>query len=145
MIKVRQPRTKKEFEAYYDLRWRVLREPWGLPRGSEKDELEDEAIHIIAVEETTSTVVGTGRLHKENDEIGHVRQMAVEERYRRKGIGSMILEELHSHARRLGLKKIVMDARDVALDFYRNAGYETMGEGFVLLGSIPHHKMEIRL
>jgi hypothetical protein len=35
-IKIRPPKTKSEWENYYDLRFRVLREPWQQPRGFEK-------------------------------------------------------------------------------------------------------------
>ena len=36
-----EPRTTQEWESYFDLRWRVLREPWGQARGSERDDLGD--------------------------------------------------------------------------------------------------------
>ena len=42
----RPPQSAEEFAAYYELRWRVLREPWSLPRGSERDELEGSAYPV---------------------------------------------------------------------------------------------------
>ena len=45
---VASPRTPKEFEEYYDLRWRILRAPWQQPRGSEKDDWEHLADHVSA-------------------------------------------------------------------------------------------------
>ena len=57
---IKQPKTEKEFEAYYDLRWRVLREPWQQLKGSEKDELENESFHIMACDENNN-IVGVGR------------------------------------------------------------------------------------
>ena len=38
MIEVRAPRNEKEWEDYYDLRYRILREPLGKERGSEKND-----------------------------------------------------------------------------------------------------------
>ena len=37
-MEFRSPNTDLEFEAYYELRWRVLRKPWGQARGTEHDE-----------------------------------------------------------------------------------------------------------
>ena len=39
-MKLRPPETAEEFDAYYNLRWMVLRAPWNQPTGSEKDEYE---------------------------------------------------------------------------------------------------------
>ena len=47
-IQITEPKTRDEFEAYYLLRYQVLREPWNQPRGSEKDDMENECIHIMA-------------------------------------------------------------------------------------------------
>ena len=38
MYKVITPTTPEELDKYYDLRWRVLREPFQRPKGSEQDE-----------------------------------------------------------------------------------------------------------
>ena len=47
-ITILQPKTERQMQDYYDLRWRVLRSPHGQPRGSEKDDLEELSIHLIA-------------------------------------------------------------------------------------------------
>jgi hypothetical protein len=44
-MEIRSPETVEEFMQYYELRWRLLRKPWNQPKGSEKDEKEDEAFH----------------------------------------------------------------------------------------------------
>lgn len=54
MFVVKQPKTKEDFEKYYDLRYRILRKPWNQPRGSEKDELEKESFHIMVLKGTSS-------------------------------------------------------------------------------------------
>lgn len=145
MVCIRRPKTEQEFAAYYDLRWRVLRKPWGQPRGSEKDHREWESIHIMAVDKETGHIVGVGRLHKNSDEEGQIRFMAVREDYRGQGLGRMILSELHAEAKRLGLKRIVLLARDSAVGFYAKHGYKTVGKSDTLFGSIPQQRMEITL
>jgi len=137
---IRQPKTPKEFDAYYDLRWRVLREPWNQPRGSEKDELEDKSIHIIAVD--GGRVIGCGRVHLISPINAKIRFMAVEEEYREKGIGGKILSELEKRAKMKGANKIVLNARDIAVGFYEKYEYKVVGKGDTLFGSVPHFKME---
>lgn len=40
MFQVSTPQSSEDWQAYYQLRWQVLRAPWGEPRGSEQDDLE---------------------------------------------------------------------------------------------------------
>ncbi len=35
-IEIRSPKTELEWVNYYDLRYRILRQPWNQPIGSEK-------------------------------------------------------------------------------------------------------------
>ena len=55
MIEIREPK-KEEFDSYYIFRWELLRKPWAQSKGSEKDDFEDIAYHIIA------TPISTHRL-----------------------------------------------------------------------------------
>jgi len=71
--------------------------------------------------------------------------MAVEDDYRGKGIGKLILDELHSQAIKLGLKKIVLNARENSKLFYEKAGYKVIGKAHTLFGVIQHYKMEYGL
>ena len=43
------PKTKRDFEKYYFTRWKILRKPFGMPYGSEKDNLENNSFHIMAM------------------------------------------------------------------------------------------------
>ena len=47
-IIIKQPKTDRDFQDYYDLRWRILRLAHDQPRGSEKDDLEELSIHLMA-------------------------------------------------------------------------------------------------
>ena len=51
-----RPQTDAEFEAYFELRWRILRKPWGEARGTEVDELEDTTTHVAAFDEANRLV-----------------------------------------------------------------------------------------
>ena len=62
MIKIISPKSREDYKAYYDLRYKVLREPWGMQRGTEKDDYEPISEHYMAVEETSGELVGVVKL-----------------------------------------------------------------------------------
>ena len=135
-----EPTTEKDFELYYDLRWRLLRKPWNQPKGSEKDELEDKSIHVMVCKEDRIPV-GVGRAHFNSPEEAQIRYMAVEEKWHGKGIGKMVLFYLEEKIRERGAKFIVLNARDLAIKFYEKYGYKIVKEAHVLFDAIPHYKM----
>ena len=49
-IEIRLPKTEDEWEDYYDLRYRVLRQPLNQPRGSEKNDGDEDGIHFALYE-----------------------------------------------------------------------------------------------
>ena len=142
MIRICSPR-RHQFEKYYELRWKVLRKPWNQPRGSEKDEMEEKSIHIMACD--NDKIVGVARLHFNSKEEAQIRYMAVDENYRRKGIGSMLLKKLEEIAKQKNAKHIVLNARENAVEFYRKNGYVVMEKTYVLFGEIQHYKMMKKL
>ncbi len=134
------PQTAADFTALYDLRWRLLRAPWGQPRGSERDEHDATAIHAL-VRHAQGELLGTARLHRIDDRCGQIRYMAVQPEWRGQGIGTALLCWLEDRAREAGLTEIVLNAREPSVAFYRRLGYEEIGEGPTLFGAIPHRKM----
>ena len=138
---VRPPQTAEEIEKYKDLRWRVLRAPWNQPRGTELDELELLAFPIMVCE-VDGIPVGVGRVHFVDDVTAQIRSMAVEEEWRGKGIGSIVIRELEKIAIEKGAKKIILHARDNAVKFYERNGYKVVKQSHTLFGSIPHFLME---
>lgn len=137
---IKSPQTRQEFFDYYDLRWRILRAPWNQPKGSEQDELEGQAIHVIAVEE--GKIVGCGRAHFNSDGEAQIRYMAVENHWQGKGIGKLILDELEKKVIEKGAKKIILHARESVVKFYEKNGYQIVKPSHTLFGTIPHYLME---
>ncbi|MHA1298724.1 MAG: GNAT family N-acetyltransferase [Candidatus Helarchaeota archaeon] len=136
---IRPPKTKREFDLMYDLRWRILRKPWNQPRGSEKDPDESKDLQLIAL--LDNKIIGTVRYHKINDTVAQVRAMAVEEKYRMKGVARNLMESLHMTAKNQGIKYLVLNARENAIEFYKKLGYVSIGEGPILYDVIKHEKM----
>ncbi len=137
---LKSPETPEEFQKYYFLRWKILRAPWNQPEGSEKDELEQQSIHIMAVE--NNKVIGVGRAHFNSDSEAQLRYMAVEEEWQGRGIGKLILNELEKRVIEKGAKKIVLHARDNAVKFYEINGYKIVKPSHTLFEAIPHYLME---
>ena len=143
-MEVSRPHSDEEFERYYALRWEVLRAPWGEPRASERDELEASAEHAL-VQTDEGVAVAVGRLHFNSAEEAQIRYMAVSEAARGQGLGRKIVEYLEGIARTRGARSVVLNARDTAAGFYQAMGYEVIGEGPTMFGSVAHVRMRKRL
>ena len=140
-MRIIEPSTPDEFQHYYGLRWKILRAPWKQPRGSEQDELEHSSSHLMVID-NHEVVIGVGRLHFNSICEAQIRYMAVALAQQRKGVGLLLLNALERRAVDLGAARIVLDARENALRFYRKQGYEVEGPGHTLFNSIPHVKMK---
>ena len=139
-LKLAAPESPADWERYYDLRWRVLREPWGQPLGSERDSLDSQAFHL-ALTTPEDLPVAIGRLHLNSRQEAQVRYMAVEESWRGRGTGGRVLSGLEAEAHRLGATAIVLNAREEAVSFYINHGYRLEGPEETLFGEVRHFRM----
>jgi N-acetylglutamate synthase-like GNAT family acetyltransferase len=139
-IELREPKTAEDLEKYYDLRWRILRQPWNGERQRRDDALELTAIHLAAWE--GNRIVGAGRLQFLSIAEGQVRGMAVERGCEKCGIGSLILQGLEQRAALSGVRRIVLHARESALEFYRKNGYHLVDRSYTLFDTIVHWRME---
>ncbi|HEX6960475.1 MAG TPA: GNAT family N-acetyltransferase [Lacipirellula sp.] len=143
-MEVRPPQSDDKFARYYDLRWQVLRAPWGQPRGSERDELEELAEHALIVGESGAPLAA-GRLHFNSPDEAQIRYMAVAETARGQGLGMRIVEYLEDVARQKGARRIVLNAREEVAGFYRGMGYEIVGPGPTMFGAVAHVRMQKQL
>jgi len=134
------PQTLIDRDRYFDLRWRVLRKPWQQPRGSERDDREDQSIHLM-IRGANGDALAVGRLHLNSPVEAQVRFMAVDPRWQGRGLGSTVLRELEHRARVAGATSVVLNARDSAQRFYEQHGYRMEGPAETLFGSVPHVQM----
>lgn len=79
-----------------------------------------------------------------NEHEAQIRYMGVSFNVRRMGIGTSIVEKLEEKARALGATYVALNARNVALNFYKSLGYVEI-ESYESDIKIPHTRMEKRL
>jgi predicted GNAT family N-acyltransferase len=124
------------------LRHRVFCEEQGVPPELERDEHDDGALHLVAVDET-GAVVGTCRLLARGERMA-LGRMAVDRSRRGRGVGGELLRAAHREALAAGAQEVELHAQLGALDFYSAAGYAAEGPEFEDAG-IAHVLMRRRL
>lgn len=138
---ISSPVTESEFEAYFALRWEVLRKPWGQPQGSEKDEQENQATQLMAVDEKGG-ICGVCRLDSIDQSTAQIRYMAVKPGLHGQGIGRDLLLQAERNAKEKGFQRIFLQSRENACGFYERQGYHTIEKTFLLFNKIQHFSME---
>ena len=136
------PKTENEFEEYYLLRWKVLRKPFNKLLGTEKDELEKESLHIFIKNESLK-VIAVGRLHFINKKIDtQIRFMAVDEKFQKKGYGTILLKKLERLSIENNAKRVFLHARENAVNFYKKNGYKIVKKSHILFNEVQHWLMK---
>ena len=109
--------------------------------GSERDEREEISIHRMIVDKETGDPLAVGRLQFNSTHEAQIRYMAVADKFQGKGLGSQIISALEDVARGKGIQQIILSARENALQFYKNNGYEIVKKTHLLFGEIQHWLM----
>ncbi len=116
----------------------------------ERDEFDDEALQIVALDE--SGVVATCRLRMlspgagmgagqaAESQVMKLERMAVDRRLRRLGVGSRLLTAAEDEARAEGAGEILLHAQRRAESFYAARGFAAEGDTFLEAG-IEHVAM----
>lgn len=136
MIKIKTPVTREDFKAYYALRYKVLREPWGHPKGTEKDDYEPLSEHFMAVDDTTGEVAGVVKMNERQPGLGHFSHLAVAKEHQRQGIGRMLLEAVEQRAHEHHYKIIGTMTRVTTTAYFEKRGYHIAGMPTPHLGTI---------
>jgi N-acetylglutamate synthase-like GNAT family acetyltransferase len=141
---IRTPETEQEWLAYYQLRYEILRAPWGQALGSEKTN--DEAAHQhFAYFNTANEILGVGRLDMLDNTKAQIRFMAVASNLQKTGVGRQLMHQMENIAKAAGIQIIDLHAREQAMDFYKKLGYQYIEKSHLLFGEIQHHLMSKQL
>jgi len=142
-MKITIPETKEDFAQYYELRWRMLRKPWGQKNGTEQDDNENDSHHLMAIED--NYVIGVARLQNICLAEAQLRYMAVDDSYNNKGIGTAIIQSMEGYAIKHNIHSIMLHARENAVGFYEKMGYKIIEKSYLLFDCIQHYKMKKEL
>ena len=140
---IKSPENKEEWDSYLLFRWEVLRKPLGMSKDSLADSIEDESFHLMGIDEEKN-VIASGRVHFNSKNEAQIRYMAVDENFKRKGVGTEIVKELENYAISKGIVNMILNARENAISFYLSLGYEEVGPYQSDTG-IPHKTMKKNL
>ena len=119
-----------------------LRQPIGL-RMSEEDLAGEETQRHFALV-WNEVILGGLIANPTRVDTAKLRQMWIDPSLRGQGCGRVLLEEVERRLGADGTRLFSLNAREEATGFYRNSGYQTIGETFTEVG-IPHLRMEKRL
>jgi predicted N-acetyltransferase YhbS len=131
-----------EYRAELELRDEILRRPLGRQLSARDREGEENAYHIACFR--GERVVGCLVLRPLGEGDVRMRAVAVATVVQRQGIGAALVRFAEDFARGRGYRRMVLHARETAVEFYEKLDYARVGERFVEV-TIPHWRMEKRL
>jgi len=126
------------YDQMIELRKSVLRKPLGLTYSKEDLERDQHDLLIGAFED--DEILACCILTKKDPGTFQLRQMAVDQRMQRNGVGAAIMHFAENLAKDSGGREIMMHARKTAIGFYEKLGYTAEGDEFSEV-SIPHVEM----
>jgi N-acetylglutamate synthase-like GNAT family acetyltransferase len=140
MITYRQISTQdREYAMEKELRNRVLRMPLGLTLSEQDLQGEEGQFHLVAVDGPGRVIGCALAVIMENR--AKVRQIAIEEAYRGRGIGTKLIKDIEQAVRSKNIGTLTLHARVTARRFFEKLGY-TATSGVFTEVTIPHIKME---
>ena len=128
-ISIRWATGSEDVQGALRVRDQVFCSEQGVPRSEERDELDDSALHLVAVRQDGGRVVGTLRLLA-GGHVAKIGRVAVERDWRRRGIASQMLEIALGVARERGCGQARLAAQLDATALYQAAGFTVESEPF---------------
>lgn len=124
------------------LRRIVFIEEQGVSEADEVDDLDDQAIHLLAT--LDGVPVGSARLLPMG-KVGKVGRVCVLAQARGTGLGAALMRAAVDHYRTLsGIETVKLGAQTHALGFYERLGFVAVGPEYMDAG-IPHRDMVLAL
>ena len=131
-----------DYEQEVQLRDRILRAPLGLTFTDQQLAAEESEFHFAL--RGDSQLVACLVVTPLTETHAKIRQMAVDTNFQRQGLGTQLVGKVEQELAAQGFGEVELNARDIAVDFYKRLGYETEGDLFLEVG-IPHWKMTKKL
>lgn len=132
---MRRADWSRDREALRAIRECVFVREQSVPAELEWDGEDQGAIHFLAVD-ANGLAIGTARLLPS----GQIGRMAVLPQWRRRGVGSALLQAALAVASEPGQPAPFLNAQTAVIDFYQRHGFVPEGGEFMEAG-IPHRRM----
>ncbi|HEY8916959.1 MAG TPA: GNAT family N-acetyltransferase [Chitinophaga sp.] len=133
-----------DYQDMVALRDVILRKPLGLTFTPDylQQEINDFLLGCYTKENghDTEILIGCCILSPVDESTIQLRQMAVDQAYQGRGIGSGIISFAEQQAVQNGFTTLMMHARKTAAGFYEKLGYRIHGDEFTEVG-IAHYEM----
>jgi len=92
-----------------------------------------------------NTILGVCRLQYNSPTEAQLRFMGVKENTQGLGIGKLLIQYAEEKAKQHGSTKMILQARELAVDFYKKCGYRIVEKSFLMWDEIQHYLMEKNL
>ncbi len=86
-------------------------------------------------------VLGVCRLQFNSPAEAQLRFMGVKENTQGLGIGKKLIEYAEQKAKNAGASKMILQAREIAVEFYKKSGYTIVEKSFLMWDEIQHYLM----
>ena len=141
-VDIHPVKNQQELEEMFYQRWLVLRSPLGMEKGSERDNHEDGAVHLIAT--CDRKIIASARLRELSPKLGSISYVAVLPEFQNQGIGTKLIKNLIAKAQQKNLNTLRLMSRINAIKFYQKLGFYEQDNPFDYLG-IPHIFMQLEI
>lgn len=128
----------QDLSAPHALRRAVFIEEQGIAEAEEWDDLDAEAVHLLALE--GDEPLGTARLFV-TGELGRIGRVCVAKAARGTGLGAALILDGCARLAAAGCTRVQLGAQCYAIPFYEKLGFVPFGAEYDDAG-IPHREME---
>ena len=132
-VSIRWTSEQEDLRAALALREEVFCREQGVSRAEELDGRDGEATHLVALDPSSGSVVGTLRLLGTGP-TAKIGRVAVERSWRGRAIASRMLDLAVSAAREEGFAQVRLTAQTRATGVYERAGFAVESDPFIEAG-----------
>lgn len=122
------------------IRKTVFVEEQGFSLEIEIDEIEDQC-EYLTLYSAQNQPLATARIYPYADGVHKLQRIAVLKSQRGKKLGERLMTEMENHAKKYGIKRLILGAQNSAIGFYQKCGYQVFGDGYDEEG-VAHHNMQ---
>lgn len=116
------------------IRTRVFIEEQQVPELLEWDNVDQVAIHLLAVNQQSQSL-GCARINIHSKaQVAHIGRMAVLKKFRHQGIGRLLLQVAMEYCLQQNVQIIALSAQTHAIGFYEKAGFKINSDAYMDAG-----------